>query len=172
MSYRTRKVTKKWEPQVIPRAFKVLEAARPYYRSGEFKWEMDVMLLLELMTFDVLNNWGIPGEQWTYYVIFAKRLWERAQKFTGETFLIEKASLIHEFTERGLDPDVLTQIQVQSEFLALYKQGQMFPSAWAYTDTVGSIFVHEYGGYDTGRSGGIWLPEPEGSSGGYYDNRT
>lgn len=171
MSYRTRKVTKKWEPQVIPRAFKVLETARPYYRSGEFKWEMDVMLLLELMTFDILNNWGIPGEQWTYYVIFAKRMWERAQKFTGETFLIEKASLIYEFTERGLDPNVLNQIQVQSEALAMYKQAQLLPAAWAYTDAVGTIFVHEFGGYDTSHQGTGYILNPEGSNGGGYDNR-
>ena len=163
---RIRRVKTKWEHVTIPRRFKVLEFAR----VSELEWETEVLLELEVQIFDVLTNWGVPSDQWPYYVGFAKRIWERALKFQSETFLLEKQSVLNEYVLRGHTLGVLEAIQVHAEALALIKQGYLMPSAWAYTDTIGKIFVHEWGGYDN-RLPAIWIQEPEGINGGGYDNR-
>ena len=155
-------------------------------RVDELEWETLVLLALEVEIFDVLTNWNVPSDQWPYYVGFGKRVWERAMKFTDATFQLEKQSLINEYVLRGHVQGVLEAVQVHAEALAQIKKGYLMPSAWAYDnapvgflfapaawtydDTIGKIFVHEYGGYDQ-LTGEIYVAEPEGINGGAYDNR-
>ena len=101
----------KWDPKVIARRFKVQHAAM----IEEFDWEMEVLLLLEEDVFPYLQAQEIPTDQWEYYVAFAKRMWERRVHFNQLTFLLEKTSLLNEFTLRGLNPVHLNAIQVFAE---------------------------------------------------------
>ena len=164
---RVRKITGKWADSPIVRIFKKTMGIR----VDELEWETIVLLALEVQIFDVLTNWNVPSDQWPYYVGFAKRVWERAMKFADATFQLEKQSLLNEYVLRGHVLAVLEAVQIHAEAYAQIKKGYLMPSAWAYTDAVGAIFVHEYGGYDSGHTGEIYIAEPEGSSGGGYDNR-
>ncbi|MBA7648729.1 hypothetical protein ES703_56517 [subsurface metagenome] len=171
---RIRKIVGKWADSPIARIFKVtagkLGVPVEGLRVGEWEWETLVLLALEVQIFDVLTNWSVPPAQWPYYVMFSKRLWERAMKFGDATFQLEKQSLLNEYVLRGHVLGVLEAVQVHAEAYAQIKKGYLMPSAWAYTDSVGAIFTHEYGGYDR-VIGEIYIAEPEGSSGGAYDNR-
>jgi len=144
--------------------------------AGELDWEIEVLLRLEEKVFSMLENEGVPSDQWPYYIAFTKRMWNRQVHFGQETYLLEKTSLLTEFTERGLDPDVLDLIQVEAEGMAQEKLRIPVPPAWSYDNMVGRIWMAEPEGESGGSydwtTGVIWLPEPEGSQGGYYDNRT
>jgi len=179
---RVRRIKAKWADSPIARRFKVLEGhidptklpltflREDGYRVGELEWETLVLLGLEVQIFDVLTNWTVPSDQWPYYVGFAKRVWERSMKFGDATFQLEKQSLLNEYELRGHVLGVLEAVQVHAEAYALIKKGYLMPSAWAYTDSVGAIFVHEYGGYDR-IIGEIYVTDPTGTEGGGYDNR-
>jgi len=164
---RTFYAVKKWDPQVIPRRFKKLE--RP--RVEELVFESEMLDDLETLVFQVLTLNAIPGDQWEWYIRYSKRLWERAVKFSWETFRLEKISLVNEFIARGQDPAILSQIQVHAEVVGMLKHKLLPPSVWNYDNPVGTIFIHEWGPYDVRPSGAGYIAEPENGNGGYYDNR-
>lgn len=164
---RIRRVRVKWTSQVIPRRFKKLE--KPRVESLVFEWEM--LDYLELGVFDLLEINEIPSDVWEYFMAFAKRMYERGIDFNSETFRLEKTSLVNEFVARGHDVSKLSEIQVHAENIAKLHNRVLTPTAWAYDNAVGTIFVNIWGAYDTEFTGSIWTSEPEGSNGGYYDNR-
>lgn len=91
--------------------------------SDELVFELAVLDLLEQAVYAELESKGVPLHLKLFYRDFAFRLWERAIKFdpylvpvnTQNTFQIEKASLLFEFEERGLNRTVLDQLQVIAE---------------------------------------------------------
>ena len=152
---RIRRIRDKWDPQVIPRRFKVLDLPPPIIRTVELDWELTVLLEVEQRVFDIMDAQGVPNSEWPYYVAFAKKLWNRAVHFGDETFQLEKTSLVNEHTLRGQDPAILAMIQGEVEAMALVKLEIPLPAAWAYDNVPGRI----------------WMYDPQGSNGGYYDNR-
>jgi len=113
------RIKTKWDPQIAARRMKLL---LPII-AAEFDWEMQVLLWLEQDVYGYLTAQAVPTELWEYYMAFAKRMWERRVHFLFETFLLEKASLVSEFTLRGLNPDHLREIQVFAEQRGIQKLG-------------------------------------------------
>ena len=139
---------------MIPRRFKKLDLPPLITRTQELDWELTILLEIEEHVFDVMDAQGVPNSEWPYYVAFAKKLWNRAVHFNDETFQLEKTSLVNEHTLRGQDPAILAMIQGEVEAMALVKLKLLLPAAWAYDNIYGTI----------------WLTDPQGEYGGYYDN--
>lgn len=139
------------------------------------EWWLWNIELIEEFCFVELENQGVPKDQKPYYIRFAKRLENRALKFTergaGTTFQLEKTSLLNEFVLRGLNLTVLEALQVIVEALVDFKMGIPLNPAWTYDNVIGVVWSQVYGAYDN-RLGKIWIAPPQGSQGGYYDNRT
>lgn len=102
--YRTKT---KWEYRVIARRFKLLQP----HMILRLKDELDSSVGLEQPSMDELTVKGVPADQWPYYMGFAKRMLQLYRHFSGWTLGAEKQSLINEFVERGLDQNVLLQLQ-------------------------------------------------------------
>lgn len=105
----------------------------------ELDWELWVLDQLEQAVFTELKNRGVPEDQWTYYMGFFKRLWERGVHFTQGTFTEEKEILITEYKLRGWDEATLRAIQGISEFWARVKGAPwlrypkaLFIELWSY----------------------------------------
>lgn len=121
---RVRRVKTKWDPHITGRRFKIFMPQM----SAELDFEIEVLLFLEEDVYPYLESQGIPGELWEYYIAFARRIWERRVHFNDATFLLEKASVVNEFTLRGLDPAHLMVIQNDAEKRAMMKLGRMVPN--------------------------------------------
>jgi len=160
---------------VYVRRFKKLNFFPTDPMPVELEFELTILDWLEQRIYAHMRNLGISSDQWAWYVGFSKRLWERAVKFAQETFQLEKTSLVTEYTLRGHDPAVLGVIQVEGEAMATLKRGELLPPGWAYDDTVGAIYIQEWGGYDDLTPGTGFICEPEGNvypnCGGSYDDR-
>jgi len=166
------RVIAKWSEFSVPRRFKLLAPRM----VDELDWEIEVLLRLEEKVFSMLENQGVPSDLWPYYIAFTKRIWNRQVHFGQETYLLEKTSLVTEFTQRGLAPGILGLIQLDAEAMAREKLWILNPPVWSYDWMVGKIWMAEPEGESGGSydwtTGAIYVPEPEGYQGGYYDNRT
>lgn len=168
----------KYDWHVTPRRFKTQPD-----RDDNLDWWLRNLDEIEVLVLEILENFGIPTDPNDdpnnyypttlkgFYWAFAKRVEERYLKFEYETYLKEKASLVYEFTERGLNAEVMAQVQAVIEGLGIRKKGLLVPPAWNYDDVIGNIWSQVYGAYDKRSPGSIFLKEPEGAHGGYYDNR-
>jgi len=148
------------------------------FMVDELEMELEVLLWLEQMLFEVLANDLIPEALWNYYMGFAKRLWERGVTFNYETFLLEKTSLRNEYVLRGLFLDVLEDLQADIENAALWKRLRyfpIFPPIWAYANITGQIYLPDPSGENGGSYANIYvyfgLADPSGLQGGSYANR-
>lgn len=163
----TFKTKAKYDATVTAKRFK----RQQDHMNEELAWEWDVLDLLEKITFVLLEAFGVPNNQWPWYIRFIKRVWERAMKFDQATFLLEKTSLVNEYILRGHDAFILDVIQGPAEAYALYKKGFPMPPAWAYDDVIGAIWLTRHGYYDDVEGEPIFVAEPEETMGGYYDDR-
>lgn len=124
-TYRTRV---KWDPKVIVHRFKLLLPMM----TSELDWELDVLMALEENVYPYLEAQGVPQVLWEYYMAFARRIWERRVKFSRRTFQAEKASVLYEFTLRGLNPTHLAVVQRYAELRARDKErGYIEPHPYA-----------------------------------------
>jgi len=70
------------------------------------------MLIVKKQFF--LTTWlvTVTSDQYPYYLNFARRVFSKCLRFSGETLESEKESLKQEFILRGLNPTVLDHIIV------------------------------------------------------------
>jgi len=104
---RIRRYRLKYRDQVIPIRFKLL--LPPMHAQIEtvlIKWDA-----LEQALFPKFIELGIPSELWDNYLAWAKRKGELLLRFTDETLQKETDLLMQEFILRGLDKDILTQLE-------------------------------------------------------------
>lgn len=95
--------------------------------------ELEDSVGLEEPIEDELTYKGVPLAEWPHYMGFAKRMLRLYRKFTGETLLLEKESLIEEYVLRGKDRNVLEQEQDRvEEYVGLPACPEGNYTTWSY----------------------------------------
>jgi len=165
------RVIAKWTEFSVPRRFKLLTPRM----VPELDLELTVLDFLEQMCYRVLQMLGVDSGQWQYYVGYAKRLWEKAMSFLEETYLLERTSLQNEYVLRGLDQDVMSNLDDPVALAIEYKttgRYPRFPPAWAYYNLIGSVDLREQGSYFWSTGGAVLYVEiPQGWGGGYFNRQ-
>jgi hypothetical protein len=119
---RVRRV-KKYDHHVIPLRFKLQLPDM----ADRLEPKLDVHVLCETPTMELLETLGVPLAEYPYYLGFMKRMVVIYQTFTADTLVKERDSLIAEYVLRGKSEDVLEQIE---EVAALCAEAEFEMDLW------------------------------------------
>jgi hypothetical protein len=119
---RVRRV-KKYDHHVLPLRFKLQLPDM----ADRLKPKLDVHVLCETPTMELLETLGVPLAEYPYYLGFMKRMVVIYQTFTADTLVKERDALIAEYVLRGKSEDVLEQIE---EVAALCAEAEFEMDLW------------------------------------------
>jgi chlorite dismutase len=104
---RVEKYSVKYDTEVIKR----MTDKRRDRMLAKFTEKQEALVTLETRAKEVLGECGVPTYTYVAYLNFSREVWKKAQRFSGESLLMEVQVILDKWKARKLEERVLNRVR-------------------------------------------------------------